>query len=48
MGHSYAWLVYIDVVKWVRRHVEISLHRHSNAAPYERARALVGRAREKC
>jgi hypothetical protein len=48
MGHSYAWLVNIDVVKGVRRHVEIPLRRHSSAAPYEGARALVGRAREKC
>jgi hypothetical protein len=30
-------------VNGVRRHVEIPLRRHSSAAPYERARALVGR-----
>jgi hypothetical protein len=41
MGHSYA-------LKGVRRHVEIPLRRHSSAAPYKRARALVGRARGKC
>jgi hypothetical protein len=29
MGHSYAYIVYIDVVKGVGRHVEIPLRRHS-------------------
>jgi hypothetical protein len=47
MGRSYAF-VYIDVVNGVRRHVEIPLRRHSSAAPYKLARALVGRPRGKC